>query len=248
MIPKVINYCWFGKASLPPQVQRCINSWQKYCPDYTIIQWNESNFDVNKYSFTKEAYERQQWAFVSDVARLDIIYHYGGIYLDTDVELIKSLDSVLAAEAYFGCEDRFTVNTGGGFGGVKGNKFILANLNEYQRLHFINQDGTFNQVLCTDITTHLLAKSGFKFNGSKQKIGNVIIYPSSYFCPVNFWRQKLVIKPNTISIHHYAASWKDEKNKSKSSGKVLGIKKYLKHYIDFLWGYGTYNSLKRLIK
>ncbi|MDF7668806.1 glycosyltransferase [Lactobacillus sp. ESL0703] len=245
MIPKVINYCWFGKAPLPSEVQRCISSWQKYCPDYAIVRWDESNFDVNKYDFTREAYEKQKWAFVSDVARLDIIYHHGGIYLDTDVELIKSLDSVLAAEAYFGCEDRLTINTGGGFGAVKGNKLIWANLNEYQKLHFINHDGTFNQMICTDITTHLLAKRGFKFNGTKQKIDNVVIYPSSYFCPVNFWQGKLTIKPNTISIHHYAASWKDEKNRN---GKVLVMKKYLKHYIDFLLGYGTYNKIKRLIK
>lgn len=244
MIPKVIHYCWFGKQPLPKSVKANIDSWKKNCPDYTIVQWNEDNFDVDKYSFTREAYNNRQWAFVSDVARLDIIYNHGGIYLDTDVELLKSLDSVLDTQAYFACEDRFSVNTGLGFGAVKHNQFVLSNLQEYQNKHFVNLDGTLDKVICVDITSHLLFKMGFKANGKKQKIDGLIIYPKSYFCPIRFGSQRERIEDNTISIHHYDATWKETTKKENET--ISFIKKYVKYYIDSLLGYGTYNRIKKL--
>jgi len=123
-IPKIIHYCWFGNNELTQSALDCINSWKKYCPDYTIIRWDETNFDVNKYVFTKEAYEMKKWAFVSDVARLDIIYNNGGIYLDTDVELIRNIDSLLKDELFIGFENKEYVANGLGFGAVKGNEII----------------------------------------------------------------------------------------------------------------------------
>lgn len=248
MIPKVIHYCWFGKQPLPKSVKANIDSWKKNCPDYTIVQWNEDNFDVNKYCFTKEAYEKKQWAFVSDVARLDIIYNNGGIYLDTDVELIKSLDSVLNTQAYFACEDRFSVATGLGFGAIKYNQFVLSNLKEYCNRHFVNSDGSLNKVLCVDITTHLLFERGFKANNAKQKLNGITIYPSSYFCPIRLGHRNDKVKINTISIHHYNASWKKASNKKTKNNGVIVLKKYIKYYVDSLFGYGIYNKIKYFIK
>lgn len=246
MIPKVINYCWFGGGPLPGSVKLNIDSWKKFCPDYKIIQWNEKNFDVNKYCFAREAYEKKKWAFVSDVARLDIIYKHGGIYLDTDVELIKSLDPVLNAQSYFACEDRFSVNTGLGFGSVKKNEFILSNLKEYKNKHFINSDGSLNKILCVDVTTHLLSLMGFKANESKQIINGMVIYPSSYFCPIQLGHRNNKVSSNTISIHHYSASWKEASDNIKGSDRMIILKKYIKHYVDYICGYGTYNKFKKI--
>ena len=128
MIPKIINYCWFGKNPLPTSVKKCINSWKKYCPDYKIIQWDETNFDVKSNMFVKEAYEAKAWAFVSDYARLKVKYENGGIYFDTDVELVKNLDFLLKNSAYIGIQQsEYLCNTGLGFGAEKGILLLKSN-------------------------------------------------------------------------------------------------------------------------
>lgn len=247
MIKKVINYCWFGGNPLSDTIIKNIDSWKKYCPEYKIIQWNENNFDVSKYLFTQEAYDKKKWAFVSDVARLDIIYHNGGIYLDTDVELISSLDSVLQNNCFLAREDKYSIGTGLGFGAEIQNKFILENLQEYKNKHFINSDGTLNQILCVDVTTNLLATHGFKPSNNVEVNNGITIYPRDYFCPIRIGSGKIVINENTLSIHHYDASWKIENNASWKQ-RFIPVKKVLKYYIDTFCGYGTYNSLKRYIK
>ena len=115
-IPKVLHYCWFGGAPKPKNIQNCIRSWKKYCPDYEIIEWNEQNFDVSQSLYTRQAYDARRWAFVADYARLKILYEQGGIYMDTDVELLRSLDDLLVYPAFFGFQHNNEVATGLGFG------------------------------------------------------------------------------------------------------------------------------------
>jgi len=156
-IPKVIHYCWFGGNEKSKLIKKCIDSWKKYCPDYEIKEWNESNFDIEINNYVKEAYEAKKWAFVSDYARLWIVYNYGGIYLDTDVELIKSLDNLLNYKAYFGSEDGKLINTGLGFGAIKDNEFVKKIKDDYEYIHFIKDDGTYDITPCPKRNTDSIA-------------------------------------------------------------------------------------------
>ncbi|TNU75055.1 glycosyltransferase family 32 protein, partial [Lactococcus cremoris] len=140
MIPKVIHYCWFGGQPLPESALKCIESWRRFCPDYEIKQWSEKNYDVNKIQYIKEAYQEKKFAFVTDVARLDIIWNEGGIYLDTDVELIKSLDELLYNSLYLGMERAGRVNTGLGFGAEVNHPIVRANLELYTNIPFSGND------------------------------------------------------------------------------------------------------------
>ena len=148
MLPKKIHYCWFGGNELPDLAIKCIESWKQYCPDYEIIEWNETNFDLECCDFVKEAYKAKKWAFVSDYARLKVVYDNGGIYLDTDVELVKPLDILLQEKCYFGEETTGYVNTGLGFGAEKHNPTIDLLLKEYCNKHFTNDDGSYNMDPC----------------------------------------------------------------------------------------------------
>lgn len=222
MIPKIINYCWFGGKEEPKEVKKCINSWKKYCPDYRIVRWDESNYDVGSHEYMHEAYKKKRWAFVSDFARLDIIYNNGGIYLDTDVELMKSLDEMLSNSFFFGIEvdtnietGRQSINiaTGLGFGAEKGNLIVKKMIEQYEDAHFVTSEGldmTPCPIRNTDAVRPFIdciEDKTYSFDGGK-------IYSSDYFCPIE---SNGVIKrftDNTISIHHYNASWKNmvEKN------------------------------------
>ena len=208
MIPKIIHYCWFGGKPLPVLAQKCINSWKKYCPDYEIKEWNETNFDVLGCDFTKEAFEAKKWAFLSDYARLSIIFQEGGIYLDTDVELLKSLDFILKHKCFFAEETTGFVNTGLGFGAEKGNSIIKKLLQEYEGKHFLLPDGTFDLTPCPKKNTRPLFQYGYHFSGETIWKGeNIVIYPPEYFCPMDCDTRKLEVTENTISIHHFEASW-----------------------------------------
>ncbi len=219
-IPKVIHYCWFGKEPLSPDILKCIESWKKYCPDYLIIQWDESNYDYKKYRFTAEAYEAKKWAFVSDVARLEIVYMYGGFYLDTDVELIQSLDCLLHEVAFMGFEQGRNINTGLGFGAEVGNRIIKGNLDLYRKQRFIKEDGNYNLKPCPQYTTEYLINLGLKREDKRQKIENISIYETEYFCPMLLLNGKAKTTINTISIHHYAGSWTTEKEKKEAMYRI----------------------------
>lgn len=203
MIPKKIHYCWFGGKPLPKKTIEYIKSWKKYCPDYEIIEWNESNYDVTKIPFIRQAYEQKKFAFVSDYARLDIIYSEGGIYLDTDVELLKSLDSFLKYNCFMGLEAGGDVNTGLGYGAVAGHSFLKKNMEAYEVMNF-NPD---NLITCVKITSDLLFEQGLTTQNEKQCIGDIMIFPTEYFCPMIYSTRKLVVTPETVSIHHFEASW-----------------------------------------
>lgn len=206
-IPKIIHYCWFGGKQLPNYAIKCINSWKKYCPDYEIIEWNESNYDVNKIPFIKEAYENKKWAFVSDYARLDVVYNFGGIYLDTDVELIKNLDFALNDEGFSCYETSKTVAFGLGFGSVKFNPIIKQIMSYYENSCFILSDGKFNLIPSPSIQSDYLKKIGFRLNGCEELCNGFRIYEKIYFNPYDLNTGKIKLTEKTVSIHHYKASW-----------------------------------------
>lgn len=162
MIPKKIHYCWFGGNPLPEDVKRYIESWKKYCPDYDLIRWDESNYDVHKNAYVELAYQNKKWAFLTDYARLDIIYEHGGIYLDADVELIHSLDDLLQNSCYMGMEQVGTVATGLGFGAEPKHPFLRENMRPYEEQSFVQEDGTFKPPICVRVTTKLLKDQGLR--------------------------------------------------------------------------------------
>ena len=205
MIPKVIHYCWFGGKPLPADVAQCIASWKKHCPDYEIRQWDESNFHISGCSFAQAAYQAGAWAFVSDYARLKIIHDQGGIYLDTDVELLKNLDFLLPTDCYLGQQQADQqINTGIGFGAQAGHPVIAAMLRPYETLTFPAENRA--AVSCPVLNTQVLSQLGYVYSADCQTVAGATIFPARYFDPVAPGHRELT-SPDTVSIHHYSASW-----------------------------------------
>lgn len=226
MIPKKIHYCWFGGNPLPELAVKCIESWRKYCPNYEIIEWNESNYDVTKNDYMRQAYESKRWGFVPDYARLDIIYNHGGIYLDTDVEIIRPIDELLNLEAFAGVEqDSKYVALGLGFGAIAGHETIKAMRDHYDGLLFV-VDGEMNLTPAPQINTRVLANGGYQFSTQITNTSGITVFPWEYFCPINYGTNELTITEKTYSIHHYTASWYDESQRyalklKRKLGKLL---------------------------
>nr|WP_255408012.1 glycosyltransferase [Lactobacillus johnsonii] len=216
-IPKVINYFWFGGKDLPPKVKKCIKSWEKYCPDYELKLWNETNFDINCCSYVREAYDSKKWAFVSDYARFWVLYNYGGIYLDTDVELIKSLDNIIKNGPFFALEteEYDSVNPGVGMASQKKNVFYKEVLDDYENSHYLTKDGIPNNTPVGKRVARLLKEYGLSSNNSEgiQVVDGIYIYPAEYFCPLNYFTGELHITDKTVAIHHFQASWLSESEK-----------------------------------
>ena len=214
MIPKVIHYCWFGGKELPRDVQKCIASWKKYCPDYEIRQWNETNFDVTAHPFVKAAYEAKAWAFVSDYVRLQVVYDHGGVYLDTDVELQKSLDAVRQHRCYVALQQvGHWVATGLGFGAEKGSEAVLAMLKAYDAVTF---DNSRRELLaCPILNTRALAPFGVVYSEQVQHLPQVTVYPPKFFDPVSPGDAENLLCEDTVSIHHYSATWQSSKQRLK---------------------------------
>ncbi len=216
-IPKVIHYCWVGGNPKPSSVQYCIDSWRRVCPDYEIVEWNETNYDFTKNRYMKEAYEAEKWGFVPDYARLDIIYEHGGIYLDTDVELLKPFDSLLENDAFAGFENtgdgEYFVNFGQGFGAASKNDIIKCARDMYDDMSFINPEGTLSLLASPYYTTKCLDSFGLVREDRDQALGKFAIYASDVLCPKCFRTGKTRKSSRTVSIHHFEASWVDEKIK-----------------------------------
>jgi hypothetical protein len=210
MIPKVIHYCWFGGNPLTEFGKKCIVSWKKYFPGYEIKEWNESNYDVHKIAYIDEAYTAKKYAFVSDYARFDILYQHGGIYFDTDVEVVKPFDDILAKGGFIGVESVGKVAAGLGIGCNAGLGIVYQILDFYARLHFINADGSYNLHTVVEYVTLILKKNGLKEENTIQHLDGLTIYPIEYFCPMSFRTGKINITKNTHSIHYYHASWYSE--------------------------------------
>lgn len=231
MIPKIIHYCWFGGKPLPENMKKCIASWKKYLPDYEIKEWNESNFDLNCCEYVQEAYKIKKWAFVSDYARFWILYRYGGLYFDTDVEMIKSLNILIEKGSFMGCENITTpisdgdvsslaINPGLGMAASPGLRLYKEILDYYGGLHFsLNKDGTYDTVV--DYVTSILRKHGFKGNGTIEEIDDIFVYPPEYFGPMNYKTGKISITENTYTIHWYTASWQSGYSRFKTQMQHL---------------------------
>ena len=209
MIPKKIHYCWFGRGEKPKLAKKCIESWKKYCPDYEIVEWNEDNFDINQNEYTKYCYNNKKFAFLSDYARLMVVYKEGGIYFDTDVEVVRSFDDLLNNKAFVGFETDEYVNTGVGFGAEKNNPVIEQMIREYDKL----SDGKSGTIGCPILNTEALKKSGLKLNGQTQSLKDVTVYSAEYFNPYDAPTGRLSKSENTYSIHWYAASWMSKRKR-----------------------------------
>jgi hypothetical protein len=234
MIPKKIHYCWFGGDPIPDKFKRYIESWKKYCPDYEIKEWNELNYDVTKNRYMWEAYKKRKWGFVPDFARLDIIYSEGGVYLDVDVELIKPLDDLLVLHGFMGVEKSSKmVALGLGFGAERGNNIIKAMMEDYRYRRFIKDNGELDTVPSPAINTRILKKHGYKYSNEIQTVGDITVFPSQYFCPMDYQSGEIKLTDKTIAIHHYAGTWQTEesheirqlsKKYARKFGGVFGIK------------------------
>ena len=235
MIPKIIHYCWFGHKPLPSMARHCIESWKKFLPDYEIKEWNEDNFDVNIIPYTKEAYAAKKYAFVSDYARFWILYNYGGLYFDTDVEVIHNMNHIIQKGPFMGFEQPneeikkrnkqeygvapglgLGVNPGLGLGVNPGLGLYKEILDYYSTLHFLDEDGNPNPVTIVKHTTDILKSKGLIANNKIQQVEGVWIYPWDVFCPQSFYTKKMHITNNTVSIHLYSDSWNTPYKKFKS--------------------------------
>ena len=253
MIPKIIHYCWFGRNPLPEQAVKCIESWKKYFPDYEIKEWNESNFNVDSIPYTKDAYKARKYAFVSDYARFYILYKYGGVYFDTDVEVVKNMDEIIKKGPFMGREDEggSGVNTVGvapglglgvapglGLGVNPGLGLYKEILDYYDGISFINDNGSYNQTTVVQHVTTLLSRHGLKPVDEIQQCAGVYIYPKEYFCPLDYRTGKLNVTTNTYTIHHYMASWITKSQRiyktieniigEKAAHKISAVLKYVK--------------------
>lgn len=207
MIPKKIHYCWFGGKELPEDARRCIESWRKFLPDYEIKEWNESNFDINCNQYVREAYVARKFAFVTDYVRLFALKHDGGVYMDTDVEVLKSYDPFLHLTAFSGFENNNYVPTGM-MASEKGGKWVTELLDEYKDRNFIQTDGSYDMTTNTFAITAHAKRYGLKCNNTFQDIkGLATFFPSDYFCPKDHTTGKIMLTENSVCIHHFAASW-----------------------------------------
>lgn len=234
MIPKVIHYCWFGRNPLPESALKCIASWRKFFPNYEIKEWNEDNFDVNTIPYTREAYEAKKYAFVSDYARFWILYNFGGLYFDTDVEVIKPMGDIIERGPFMGIE--VAAQNGGapqvapglGLGVNPGLGLYKILLDKYSTLKFRNVDGTLNQKTIVTYNTEVLLEFGLRPINEIQEVAGVWIYPADYFNPLDSLTGKLKTTENTRSIHWYMNSWSDSSAVrrwlSKMSHRVFGMK------------------------
>ena len=213
MIPKIIHYCWFGRGPLPEDAQKCIASWKKYMPDYEIKEWNEENFDIDALLYTREAYDAKKYAFVSDFVRFWVLYNYGGVYFDTDVEVIAQMDDIIADGPFMGKEidgavdQQQAVAPGLGIAAEPGMDLYKRFLEEYNDLHFILPDGSHNPYSMIRIITNMLENEGLNPGVEIQKVAGVTIYPSEYFNPWDDTVGILRKTKNTRTVHWYSKSW-----------------------------------------
>ena len=214
-IPKIIHYCWFGGGAISPESRRCIESWKKYCPDYKIMVWNEQNFDISQNRYAQQAYEAKKYAFVSDYVRLAVLYRYGGIYLDTDVELVRPLDELLQYKGFIGMEysvpsaygRTLLVNTGSGVGAEPGCEMIGKMLAGYRNASFLLETGEPDLRSCTRRDTPLFIKAGLQQKNEQQELDGFLVLPTDCFSPFDYVTERMHKTPRTFAIHYYQGSW-----------------------------------------
>lgn len=229
MIPKIIHYCWFGNKPLPEEVKKYILTWKSKCPDYEIKEWNESNFDINSSVYVQEAYKNKKWAFVADYVRLYVLVNYGGIYLDTDVELIKSFDDLIYFKAFCGFEDENKLSTA-----VLGSEPHFPIFNEwfhmYDNRKFIDANGELDLEPNVFLFTKICNNYGLQLTDQEQNIKGLKVYPRDWFSPKDYYSNKLKITQNTVAIHHFKASWQTPTIRQMHDQEVFFINKFGSRY------------------
>lgn len=229
-IPKVIHYVWVGGKPLPKFQQKCIASWKKYLPDYEIIEWNESNFDISSNHYCQEAYEAKKYAFVSDYIRIYVLYHHGGIYMDTDVEVLQTFpEEFLQCEAFSGYETPNTIPTGIMASTAKQRMFRQI-LDFYETAHFINEDGSQNIITNVSTITKIAKRNGFVPDNTKKEILGFTLYPQTYFCPLSHDSAETYFSENTYTIHHFRGTWCDRKTQFVGKWNK-GMEKKVKRFV-----------------
>lgn len=249
---KKIHYCWFGQKPLPELAKKCIESWKKYCPLYEIIEWNEKNFDIDSCIYVREAYAAKKWAFVSDYARFKILYNEGGIYFDTDVEIIKPIDDLIEKGAFMGCEEE-GINPGLGMYAAAGLDLYKEILDYYEKQHFIRDDGSYDLETVVTKVTRILKKYGFdeKKKNEIQSLASINVYPEEYFCPMKFSTRELYITEKTRTIHYYDSSWYNEREVFWNKLKLKMNKFFpprISAKISFAVAYLKYEGINALLK
>lgn len=235
MIPKTIHYCWFGRGEKPELAEKCIASWKKYCPDYEIIEWNEDNFDLDRNEYAHYCYTNKKWAFLSDYVRLAVVCDHGGLYFDTDVELVKAPDDLLCYDAFYGFENTSNVNTGQGFGAVAHHPTVEAMAGRYLALE-PNGEGQFPLAACPRLNTAALLPFGLELNGKRQNVAGAEILPADYLNPYDDATGRLERTENTVSIHWYSKSW---------ISPGLKLRSKLTRPFHWLFGKNCFNWMKR---
>lgn len=212
-IPKVIHYCWFGGKPKPRLAEKCLKSWKKYCPDYEIVEWNEDNFDLSAApNYVQQAMAAGHWAFVTDYVRLCALTQQGGVYMDTDVELVKSLDPYLRHQAFAGFESLKGIQTGL-LACEKDFPLFLEFLHHYDNASFLLPDGTPDTTTNVQVLTNLCLQKGLVLNDRLQTVAGLTIYPREIFCPVDFDTKVLQKTRKTVSIHWFSGSWQTEEER-----------------------------------
>lgn len=246
MIPKKIHYCWFGHNPLPESALKCIASWRKFFPDYEIIEWNEDNYDVNAIPYTAQAYDAKKYAFVSDYARFKILYEQGGLYFDTDVEVIRPMDDIIAKGPFMGyeinpSEQRIygAVNPGVGLGSEKRMNFYKSIIDYYTNLSFVQPDGSYNITdAVVNITTRELVRAGLQNVLGIQNVADINIYPADYFNPFDDATGRLNKTPNTRTIHWFTKTWLN----------VSPLSQWLSRFAHRIFGVNTFSKLRKIIR
>lgn len=229
MIPKVIHYCWFGRGEMPQLALNCIASWKKYLPEYEIIEWNEDNFDLDMYPYAREAYDNRKFAFVTDIVRMYALYTYGGVYMDTDVEILKPLDQFLHHSAFSGFESETRFPTGL-MAAEKNSKWAKDNLDWYVGKHFVRENGSLDTTTNVTIIMNVMKDLNVREDNSYQDFkGYFTLYPRDYFCPCDLSSKKITLTENSVCIHHFAGSW------CAPPTKYTGLGKWLYRHMPKLW-------------
>ncbi|MEK3881798.1 glycosyltransferase [Paenibacillus sp. PL2-23] len=228
-IPRIIHYCWFGRGEKPKLMVNCIKSWSRHLPDYELMEWNEDNFDISCSRYVSEAYAARKFAFVSDYVRLHALYHHGGIYMDTDVEVLRSLNPLLQHEAFTGFEDEQFLQSGT-MGAMPQHPWIAMLLKDYEGRAFKRLDGTYDTTTNTAVISRLCESEGLVLNGQQQMLSSgVMFYPRQYFSPYDYINGGNYITSESYTIHHFAQSWlplhvRMKSNVKRAASRVVGPK------------------------
>lgn len=234
-IPKIIHYCWFGRGEKSEFIKKCINSWKKFLPNYEIKEWNEDNFDITSNEYVYEAYKNKKYAFVSDYVRLKVLYEHGGIYFDTDIEVIKNFDNLINNRDIYCFEMDNQIMTGVMISKIN-SPLILEYLNHYNDLKFKEENGNLNLQPNTIYFTELLKSKGLNLDNKKQLLeGYIEVYPNEYFCAYDMKNSNFNVTENTFTIHHYKGSWISGKEK---------VKREFKRFISKILGKNLYEKIR----